>query len=249
MFFESHRDKKLYISVRDNTCPPHFHGAVELLYVTDGEKAVVINGKRYLLKEGELCICLPLDVHEYLPSSGCQMCVALPPDYQADFASFAARRALTENVLSAGEISCDIYAHMEKLIQAKDPLYIKGVIGYILGVIAEKCAFIPRANGEKNIIHDILEYIDGHYAEELTLEKVAAHFGYSKYYFSKLFNDRFSMNFSAYINQVRIYKSIPLLKTHKISAVYDECGFHSPQQFYLNFRKVTGMSPKAYLKR
>ena len=249
MFFESYRDKKLFISVRDNICPPHFHGAVELLYVTEGEKQVVINGKKRLLEKGELCICLPLDVHEYLPSNGRQMCVALPPDYQADFASFAARRALTENVLPAGEIADDIFAHMGKLNDAKEPLYIKGVIGYILGVIAEQCAFIPRANGEKNIIQDILEYIDAYYAEELTLEKVAAHFGYSKYYFSKLFNDRFSMNFSAYINQVRIYKSIPLLKTHKINAVYDECGFNSPQQFYLNFRKVTGMSPKAYLKR
>ena len=96
-------------------------------------------------------------------------------------------------------------------------------------------------------VNRAIDYILEHLEEDLSLEKVAMHCHFSKYYFSRLFNAHVSANFSAYVNQVRVYKSIPLLKKYKISAVYAECGFRSPQQYFLNFRKATGKSPREYL--
>jgi AraC-like DNA-binding protein len=57
------------------------------------------------------------------------------------------------------------------------------------------------------------------------------------------------MTLTAYINYVRVQKSTELLKTNQISAVYFLCGFKNPQQYFLNFKKYYGCTPKEYLTR
>ncbi|MDE5896915.1 MAG: AraC family transcriptional regulator, partial [Clostridia bacterium] len=90
-------------------------------------------------------------------------------------------------------------------------------------------------------------YIDEHYAESLTLAEAAGKFGYAPNYFSSLFKRYFRIGFAQYVNSVRVRKSIPLLKTQKASSVCYDCGFRSPQQYFLNFRKVFGCTPYEYL--
>ena len=96
-------------------------------------------------------------------------------------------------------------------------------------------------------IHRIADYIDKNYASPIGLEELASEFGYSPNYFSSLFKKYFMTGVTQYINSVRVQKSVPLLKTQKISAVYFLCGFQSPQQYFLNFRKFFGCTPYEYL--
>ena len=41
---------------------------------------------------------------------------------------------------------------------------------------------------------EVLKYIDAHYKENLTLEEISNHFGYTTFYFSKLFKAKYSMS-------------------------------------------------------
>lgn len=94
----------------------------------------------------------------------------------------------------------------------------------------------------------IAKYIDEEYGKPLTLSALASRFGYSPNYFSWLFKRHFQTSFPQYLNGIRVRKSLPLLRTKKVYAVCYECGFNSPQQYYLHFKKFYGCTPKEFLK-
>lgn len=247
MFFENLRDSARYVHRGDCVCAPHFHQSVELLAVLSGEKEVVINSVRLELRAGEVLVCMPYAVHEYLPSEGEQVCTAIPPASCAEFFAATERLSLKNNPLERGEGTQELIGFMLQLTGRRTPLYERGLVNCIFGLVLELGTFVPQKKREKDFVRQILEYVEEHYRENLTLEATAEHFGYSKYYFSKLFNAHFFFHFSAYVNQVRIFKSLPLLKKYKLSTVYDECGFNNPQQYFLNFKKYIGKTPREYL--
>lgn len=247
MFYETIRESELYYNEADCLCPPHFHKAVEFLYVLSGDKPVSVNDTAFTLHTGELLVCMPYDVHSYAPSSGIQRCAVFPVELCSGFFTAVHGKTLLSNVFMNENFTADVAEHLKRFSQTCNPVLMRGVISYVLGRLLEEGAFVPANETGTDILREILAYIDEHYAEQITLSAAAKQFGYSKCHFSRLFHARFTANFTDYLNRVRVFKSLPLLKSHKISSVYDLCGFNSPQQYFLNFKKVMGKSPRAYL--
>jgi two-component system response regulator YesN len=100
---------------------------------------------------------------------------------------------------------------------------------------------------EEDFTTKIVEFIHEHYQENLTLTSLSQKFGYSPNYFSGLFNRYLGTGVSQYLNSVRIQKSIALLQEKSVEEIAHACGYNSPQQYYLNFKKIHGCSPKEYL--
>lgn len=92
-------------------------------------------------------------------------------------------------------------------------------------------------------------YIDQHYMEKLYVQDIADHVNISPRYLSKLFEVNFGMGVAAYINFVRIAKSIELKDEHPdypmLSLALDT-GFCSQQHFSRIFKEVMGVSPSNY---
>lgn len=247
MIYETHRDNAFFINQGDCICAAHFHKAVEILYVIEGEKRLIINQEPVLLREGDLHLCMPYDVHVYPPSDGKQFCAVFTVEQCTEFFAATERVSLKNRRFEKSAFTQDLYAHLQLLDQRKNPVLLRGIINYILGSVLERGEFVPKQNAKRDAVREILEYVEEHFRENITLADTAAHFGYSKYHFSRLFHASFAFGFSAYVNQVRIYKSLPMLRTHKVSVVATECGFNSPQQYFLNFRKTMGVTPHEYL--
>lgn len=89
-------------------------------------------------------------------------------------------------------------------------------------------------------------FVDAHYAEELSLSRVARAVNASATYFSKRFKAATGMTFIDYLGRVRVEKAKNLLQnpTLRVSAIALDVGFQSISQFNRTFRKVTGRSPK-----
>ena len=107
----------------------------------------------------------------------------------------------------------------------------------------------PHFHRNLEIMVDILQYINMHYKEPLTLEGVASAFGYNKYYFSRIFNRYIGESLSNYINVVRVQNFMRAANEEKnpqISRLAEECGFESMPTFYRAFEKLYGESPKKY---
>ncbi len=94
------------------------------------------------------------------------------------------------------------------------------------------------------------EYIRRHYAQELTVEILAAYVGKTPNYFSHLFKREFGVTFKEYINRLRIAKAKELIlqSNDLIYEISERVGFADYTYFTRVFKKLEGSSP-ALLRR
>jgi AraC-like DNA-binding protein len=70
---------------------------------------------------------------------------------------------------------------------------------------------------------------------------------------SKVINSTYGQNFNDYINRFRVDEAVKLMndpayKNFNILVVAYDAGFNSKSTFNRAFKKVTGVTPKDYLK-
>lgn len=247
MFFETERDKQLYFSERDNVCPPHFHKSVEIMYVLSGRKIVYINGKSMELTQGDVLVCPPYTVHRFPPCENTlQLVATATTEYCERFEAFCRTNQPRSYVIK--DNNDELLTLIRELQRPQNEIALIGAVNRLLGKYLAKTEFFPiKDTGERTQIAQIAEYIEHNYHEEITLASIAEKFGYSRNYFSALFKKYFQTGLTQYVNFIRIQKSLPLLRQQKTSSIYFRVGFNSPQQYFLNFKKYYGCSPKEYL--
>ncbi len=104
-----------------------------------------------------------------------------------------------------------------------------------------------------NLICDILTYIDNNINDKIVIEDLENRFFYNRYYIMKLFKKEIGITLINYINQIRIYNSIILIKetNNNLLNIAFKSGFYSIEYFSETFKSVIGVNPqvvKNYLK-
>ncbi|MCR8634213.1 response regulator [Paenibacillus radicis (ex Xue et al. 2023)] len=101
----------------------------------------------------------------------------------------------------------------------------------------------------KKVIHRVVEYMELHYDQEgLSLQDVSSVVHISPTYLSIIFKKEKNINFSEFLNQLRMKKAMELLRMSDLKSyeVAEKVGFKNPHYFSLCFRKYTGVSPSEY---
>lgn len=100
-------------------------------------------------------------------------------------------------------------------------------------------------------IMEAVYYMETHYAEALTIERVAGISSYSVAYFSRLFKKQLGKSYSEYLSHIRIKNvSRLLLNTDRsITEIAIETGYQYPGNLSAAFRQKTGLSPQQYRKQ
>lgn len=106
-------------------------------------------------------------------------------------------------------------------------------------------------SGTQGIIEKAKDYIKNSYKMNLSLEDMAAWTGMSPYYFSKLFKAQTGVTFIDYLTRVRIEESKKSLQYTRLSLkeIAYQIGYNDPNYFSRVFKKVEGVSPKAFRKQ
>ncbi len=94
------------------------------------------------------------------------------------------------------------------------------------------------------------EYLEAHYAEDVSLEDVAEHVNISPQYFSKLIKKNTGFNFIDWLSMLRVKKAKELLTNSNLT-VKEVCfmvGYKDPNYFSRIFKKKIGMTPSEYVK-
>lgn len=97
----------------------------------------------------------------------------------------------------------------------------------------------------KEVINQAIDYILQHTEEEITLENVAEHCHFSKYYFSRLFKEQTGESVYAYIKRVKLEQSAFRLKVEQerqITEIGADYGYSS-SNYSSAFRQHYRMAP------
>ena len=140
---------------------------------------------------------------------------------------------------------------MPEFTEKRNPLILKGYVNLILGSITEITGFSDAAEEDFHTMKKVLDYLENNYSAEITLDSLSAEFGYSKYYFSRIFNRFFRFNLKEYLNRLRARQFIARMRQDENADILStalDCGFNSLQTFYRCFSNYYGTSPKKYLQ-
>ncbi|SFB05954.1 Helix-turn-helix domain-containing protein [Cohnella sp. OV330] len=104
--------------------------------------------------------------------------------------------------------------------------------------------------GSERILDDIQAYMDAHFHTELSIQGIAASFGFNYSYLCSLFKKYKHRTPNEYIIEKRIEKAKQLLRTTDLSikAVASFVGYEDPYYFSRIFKTVAGVTPSGYRK-
>lgn len=95
---------------------------------------------------------------------------------------------------------------------------------------------------------DVMEYINCHFSEDLTLQMIADKFYVNASYLSKIFKNEAGVTFTAYLSNLRLEMACMLLKDSKlqVTEIADKIGFKNYFYFARVFKKNYDMTPSSY---
>ena len=236
------RDETIFAGAEcDNVCNVHFHRKVEVMYVLEREKKIFASGKELTLRGDNIYFANSYEMHGYAESPGSRQTVIVFPNLMLrDFYDVFGDKIMNGCVVDDAGFCRSVLPHFEALAEGKcNKLVMQAHCDMLLGSVAEKLGYSEGTRGRQGFVDGLLAYINEHYADEINLDVMAEHFGYSKYYFSRMFNDALGTSITDYVSAVRLMHTLETMKSKGCTASEAalECGFSSIPTFYRVLKK------------
>ena len=232
-------------------CINNWHENLELIYSKEVEGEAVINSNHIPLRQGNMMIINSGDIH-YMVSKSAKMsyyCLIISAaflrEYGIDVENLSFCECITDG--SGGLF----FEKIVRELREKKPYYQAVVRGEIISYTAQLCRKFTtgkRANVSNDRIKKGIVYIRGHFTEVLDVETIAAHAGFSRYYFSRQFKEITGMTVMKYVEFLRCRHSRELLEEGaSVSNAALECGFTDLSYFTKVFKRQYGILPSKVL--
>jgi len=107
---------------------------------------------------------------------------------------------------------------------------------------------VKKSSGVKEIVMQVKDYIDLHFAEDLSLRSLSKQFHVDDSYLSKMFKALVDENLMLYISRKRVERAIELIcqGEYNLTEIAGLVGYGDYAYFNRVFRKLTGMGPREY---
>ncbi|WP_215701364.1 helix-turn-helix domain-containing protein [Clostridium sp. MCC353] len=93
-----------------------------------------------------------------------------------------------------------------------------------------------------------VSFVEAHYMDDISLVSVAKDLHINPEYLSRTFKQQVGINFSTYLNNVRLQHALELLKQtdYRVAEIAMRTGFQSPAYFSKCFKAAFGLSPQQW---
>lgn len=110
------------------------------------------------------------------------------------------------------------------------------------------CGLFHTKSEKSNLIDTIVEYIRANFKDpSLCLNKISAEFNISESYFSHMFKETMNINFSVYLENMRLNEAARLIREGKnLAEISLEVGYNNQTSFRRAFKKKFGVTPSSY---
>lgn len=240
----------------------HRHDDVlELLYIMQGDGQYIVNGKAYPVQPGNLIICNSGVMHgeaPHLKHCAKSYCLVLkdlslpglplntltkasdPPVYY-----FAEERSVVEHMILA---LYEQHMHAPASYNVCNPLANALLnLMYTKILSRQKAGTLVQKNNEE-FIQSIIQFLDEHYQEPLSLPELGKEFHISPSYLSHIFKTEMGLPPMKYLMNRKIGESQNLLMNTSlpITEISDGLGFNDSGHFSRTFKKYIGITPSEY---
>lgn len=254
---------------------PHWHREIEIIYAKKGNVSIGTNKHFFELEEGEIYMFSSGLPHYFLSSPNSERYV-----YQFDLELFNEEYygSLTNKTLNdlfkLGEPhsknwSPHLYSEVKRILlelfeadNSTNPTKHYTIMSLLFKLIEQLHLHLNlkednssdlsfnRIQHKLEILNKIFDYIESHYQNEITLEDIARHAGFSCSYFTRFFKDNTGKSFMTFLTEYRINiaKYILLNEDYPVPIVAEKSGFSSIKTFHHVFKKKVGISPLQYKK-
>lgn len=121
------------------------------------------------------------------------------------------------------------------------------ILVYVNSIYRNPSQYLPPNRKEIAQLQPVIDYIQTHISEDLSLDTLAQQLFISKYYLSRRFKEVMGWNISEYITRCRLMNAKLLLrKDYSVALAGERSGFNSTSHFIRTFTKIEGLSPKQY---
>ncbi len=240
----------------------HWHHSIEILVPLLGDLDVWINNQKILVKAGEVYIINSKDIHnvrgaeptkpykgyvlqinyEYMQSCYPQIDEIYFKEIHNEETLIKVKRLIFEII--------KVYDEEDYHRSLKAKSYLLMLIYLLLSEQKEKRpqATIIKSDRYRERIADIVNYIEEHYKEELSIDFLSAKFELSNGYLSKLFKDHLETTVKDFITSVRLKKAYKdLVNTdYPIIEIALSNGFPNIKSFNTVFKKEYHDTPMHY---
>jgi len=245
MIFERHHSTsqnffKITASKNTISFPLHIHKAYECYSVISGEAKVNVDGKEYILKDGESVLVFPYQSHSYdtKENTSTRVCIFSPD--------------LVGSYHKTGRIPKNNSFRLENQLpeSCEGLLFRKALCYNVCAEFDENAEYIDSAHTAESLISKLLYYVSENYKGECTLQDLANHVGYDYNYISKVFKKATGLTFKEYLTDLRISEACQMLLHTDKSAreISEECGFGCQRSFNREFHSALGLTPVEYRK-
>ena len=245
---------------------------LEMIYILNGTATIFLDGESFTVVQGDFMV---IDSNHIFDIQCKESFMQIRVHVDKEF--LAARAGLPGE---EGQISRAYQCRREELIEEQlepflqicslfkelVPLYVNEPAGYrlktesiVLDILYRlvqhfsiplyECD-ITEPGKDQQRIREILEYIEAHYTEPISLSKIAGEFGLSREYFSRLFHQAIGITLSEHINRVRISHFYHDLVTEDtpVMLLLEKNGLTNYKMFSQTFKKIYGYSPRMIRK-
>ncbi|MFC5470495.1 AraC family transcriptional regulator [Cohnella suwonensis] len=251
--------------------PDHLHDLFELVYVHEGNGTFFIDNSFYEKRKGDLFLIPGNTIHRAFPDAESPIvstAVFFAPafvqsgtldDGYAPLRCFDTARKKKQyriELPEALERKCrETLDEIADELANKDAGYRQAARIHLQRLLLEINRLgIARENDGGDIrvgpkwLLDALMSIDEDPAQSGGLAGLAATACVSPHHFSRTFKQLTGMNVTDYVNAKRLVRAKELLLTtdDNVESIAYSCGFQGMPYFYRAFKKLTGLSPRAY---
>ena len=260
-------------SFEGKNVPIHWHNDLEINLIREGEAIFQVYQKSYRVRTGEGFL-LNRNVPHSCSSPGNEhvrySTILVRPDFlYGDFGSDVERKCF-QPFLQNSAIPC-IYLTgfdengkeiLQKLNQVEEAfdrkrfcyeLKIKGLLCEVFAMILyghrqELTKFVPANLQELERLEKMLNYLNMHFTEVISLQDLADQVHLSREVCCRLFKKMTGKTITGYLEEYRVNKSFSLVQSgqYSMTQITEMVGFSNPSRFASAFRKRFGCNPGEY---
>lgn len=254
--------------------PWHWHPEIELTLILSGDMEYQVNDNIYCLKEGEGLFCntnVLHSGHEYQSEDCSYLSVTFHPRILYGYSSSVMQNKYMNHILKSPSLASICFTpeeswrkrvleklgviHMlDQTHPASEEIQIQIALLQIWQEIYEhveaKESGYSENGRDTERIRRIMEYIQKHYGEKITLEDLAGQVHLCRSESCRLFKRYMNQSMFEYLLDYRVERSLELLRQSSldVTQIAGQVGFENPGYYSRIFKRKMGCTPLEYRK-